>query len=46
MEQPAGERPTQRRIAGALVAGLIQLVNGRSYDAFLLRTDPEGAVEE
>jgi len=31
---------------GYLVAGLIQLVNGRSYDAFLLRTDPEGAVEE
>jgi len=31
---------------GYLVAGLIQLVNGRSYDAILLRTDPEGAVEE
>jgi len=31
---------------GYLVAGLIQLVNGRSYDAFLLRTDPEGAVGE
>ncbi len=31
---------------GYLVAGLIQLVNGRSYDAILLRTDPEGAVGE
>jgi outer membrane protein assembly factor BamB len=29
---------------GYLVAGLIQLVNGRSYDAFLLRTDGEGRV--
>ncbi|MBN2549486.1 MAG: hypothetical protein JXB15_10035 [Anaerolineales bacterium] len=27
-----------------LVAGLIQLVNGRSYDAFLMRTDGEGRV--
>jgi hypothetical protein len=29
---------------GYLVAGLIQLVNGRSYDALLLRTDAEGQV--
>jgi len=28
---------------GYLVAGLIQLINGRSYDAILLRTDAEGA---
>jgi hypothetical protein len=27
-----------------LVAGLIQLINGRSYDAILLRTDGEGRV--
>jgi outer membrane protein assembly factor BamB len=27
---------------GYLVAGLIQLINGRSYDAFLLRTDTQG----
>ena len=31
---------------GYLVAGLIQLVNGRSYDAILLRTDAEGRVGE
>jgi outer membrane protein assembly factor BamB len=29
---------------GYLVAGLIQLVNGRSYDAILLRTDGEGRI--
>lgn len=29
---------------GYLVAGLIQLINGRSYDAILLRTDNEGMV--
>jgi len=29
---------------GYLVAGLIQLVNGRSYDAILLRTDAEGRI--
>jgi len=29
---------------GYLVAGLIQLVNGRSYDVILLRTDGEGCV--
>ena len=29
---------------GFLVAGLIQLVSGRSYDAFLMRTDSEGRV--
>jgi len=31
---------------GYLVAGLIQLINGRSYDAILLRTDAEGRVGE
>ncbi len=31
---------------GHLVAGLIQLVNGRSYDAIILRTDAEGRVGE
>lgn len=31
---------------GYLVAGLIQLVNGRSYDAILLRTDAEGRVDD
>jgi outer membrane protein assembly factor BamB len=31
---------------GYLVAGLIQLVNGRSYDAILLRTDAEGRIAE
>ncbi len=31
---------------GYLVAGLIQLINGRSYDAILLRTDAEGRVRE
>jgi hypothetical protein len=31
---------------GYLVAGLIQIINGRSYDAFLLRTDTEGRVGE
>lgn len=30
---------------GFLVAGLIQLVNGRSYDAILVRTDAEGWLE-
>jgi outer membrane protein assembly factor BamB len=30
--------------SGYLVAGLIQLVNGRSYDAILVRTDGEGRV--
>ena len=29
---------------GYLVAGLIQLIGGRSYDAILLRTDAEGRV--
>jgi hypothetical protein len=29
---------------GFLVAGLIQLIGGRSYDAILLRTDGEGQV--
>jgi hypothetical protein len=31
---------------GYLVAGFIQIINGRSYDAILLRTDAEGQVEE
>ncbi len=31
---------------GFLVAGFIQIRNGRSYDAILLRTDAEGRVEE
>ena len=31
---------------GYLVAGLIQIVNGRSYDAIILRTDAEGWVEK
>jgi hypothetical protein len=31
---------------GYLVAGLIQITNGRSYDAILLRTDAEGWVGE
>jgi hypothetical protein len=31
---------------GFFVAGLIQMTNGRSYDAFLLRTDAEGRVGE
>lgn len=31
---------------GYLVAGLKQLINGRSYDALLLRTDVEGRVED
>ena len=31
---------------GYLVAGLIQLINGRSYDAFLVRTDDGGRIED
>ena len=31
---------------GYLVAGLIQLVNGRSYDAIILRSDGDGRVGE
>jgi outer membrane protein assembly factor BamB len=31
---------------GYLVAGFIQIVNGRSYDAILLRTDAEGQIGE
>ena len=30
---------------GYLVAGLIQIINGRSYDAIILRTDAEGQTE-
>ncbi|HSF83929.1 MAG TPA: hypothetical protein VLA49_22055 [Anaerolineales bacterium] len=35
---------TELEEGGYLVAGLIQLVNGRSYDAILLRTDSHGQV--
>ena len=35
---------TELEDGGYLVAGLIQLINGRSYDAVLLRTDSEGRV--
>jgi len=31
---------------GYLVTGFVQLVNGRSYDAIILRTDADGWVEE
>jgi hypothetical protein len=31
---------------GFLVAGFIQLINGRSYDAIILRTDAQGRVKE
>jgi len=31
---------------GFLVAGFIQIRNGRSYDAIILRTDADGKVEE
>jgi hypothetical protein len=37
---------TELEEGGFLVAGLIQLINGRSYDAILLRTDAEGRVGE
>jgi len=29
-----------------LVAGFVQIVSGRSYDAILMRTDAEGRVNE
>ena len=35
---------TELEDGGYLVAGLINLINGRSYDAILLRTDSEGWV--
>jgi len=35
---------TELEDGGYLVAGFIQIVNGRSYDAVLLRTDAEGWV--
>ena len=35
---------TELADGGYLVAGLIQRVGGRSYDAFLLRTDSEGRI--
>lgn len=31
---------------GYLIAGFIQITNGRSYDAIILRTDAEGWVGE
>jgi hypothetical protein len=31
---------------GYLVVGSIQITNGRSYEAILLRTDPEGQIEQ
>jgi len=37
---------TELKDGGYLVAGLIELIGGRSYDAFLLRTDAEGRVGE
>jgi len=37
---------TELEDGGYLVAGLIQLINGRSYDAILLRTDAEGRVAD
>jgi hypothetical protein len=30
---------------GHLVAGFVEIVGGRSYDAILLRTDAEGQIE-
>ncbi len=47
LEQQAaygGMALTELEDGSFLVAGLIQLVNGRSYDAFLLRTDGEGWI--
>jgi len=35
---------TELEDGGYLVAGLIQLINGRSYDAVLVRTDGEGRI--
>jgi hypothetical protein len=37
---------TEIEDGGYLVAGLIQLVGGRSYDAILLRTDAEGQIAD
>jgi hypothetical protein len=37
---------TELEDGGYLVAGLIQITNGESYDAILLRTDAEGRFEE
>jgi hypothetical protein len=31
---------------GYLVAGFVQIINGRSYDAILLRTEAEGQIAE
>ncbi len=33
-------------VGGFLVAGFLQIINGRSYDAILVRTDAEGRVDE
>lgn len=37
---------TELEDGGYLVAGLIEIIGGRSYDAIILRTDAEGRVEE
>ena len=37
---------TELEDGGYLVAGFIQIVNGRSYDAIILRTDSEGQLGE
>jgi WD40 repeat protein len=42
----AAEALIELQDGGFLVAGLIQLINGRSYDAILLRTDSQGLIGE
>jgi len=42
----AAESLIELEDGGYIVAGLIQLINGQSYDAILLRTDAEGRVAE
>jgi hypothetical protein len=42
----AAEALIELEDGGFLVAGLVQLVNGRSYDAILLGTDAEGRVAQ
>jgi hypothetical protein len=37
---------TELEGGGYLVAGLIEIIGGRSYDAFLLRINAEGRIEE
>jgi hypothetical protein len=41
-----GEGLIELEDGGFLIAGFVQITNGRSYDAILLRTDAEGQVEE